>query len=139
MPSSTAGRDQGEPALLDRSQQLVGALEGFDLVDEFVELLYPRLAQLVPVRFLYVVAADRRHERVPAHPDARMDAPHRSDDAVAAKGSGLRQGVVVVRVHQGAVDVEDRCVGHVCSLPKAFLFFTELGDPESARPIRDRR
>jgi hypothetical protein len=34
------------------------------------------LAQVVSVRLLDVVAADLGHERVAAHADAAMDAPH---------------------------------------------------------------
>jgi hypothetical protein len=58
-----------------------------DLHDELVELLHPRLAQVVPVRLLDLPAADLGHEHVPAHPDAAVDAPHRPGDAVAAEGA----------------------------------------------------
>ena len=69
-----AGQDQAEPALLDLGQQLVRAFEGLDLSDELVELLHPRLAQVVPVRLLDLPAGDLGHEHVPAHPDAAVDA-----------------------------------------------------------------
>jgi hypothetical protein len=41
-----------------------------------------------------------------------VDAPHRPVDAVPAEGAEPRQGVLVVGVHESAVDVEDRGVCH---------------------------
>jgi hypothetical protein len=113
-----AGQDQAEPALLDLGQQLVRAFEGLDLSDELVELLHPRLAQVVPVRLLDLPAGDLGHEHVPAHSDAAVDAPHRQGDAVAAEGAEPRQGVLVVGVYESAVDVEDRGVCHGPCLPR---------------------
>ena len=111
------GQHQPEPALLDLGQQLVGALERLDLVNELIELFSPRLAQLVPVSLLNLRAADLGHEQVAAHPDATVDAPHRPGDSIAAKGPEPRQSMLVVGVHKGAVDVEDRSIGHGLSLP----------------------
>jgi hypothetical protein len=75
----------------------------------------PRAAR--PVSLLNVRTADLGHEHVAAHTDRTVDAPHRSDDSIAAKGAEPRQSMLVVGVHEGAVDVEDRGICHGPSLP----------------------
>ena len=112
-----AGQNQAEAAFLDLGQQLVGALEGLDLTDELVELLRPGPAQVVPVLLLDLPTTDRGDELVPTHPDAAVEAPDRADDVEAAQGAEPREGVLVVGVHEGAVDVEDCRVCHGPFLP----------------------
>jgi hypothetical protein len=46
--------------------------------------------------------------------DGPVDLPQRHGDVVAAQGPVLRQGVLVVAVDEGAVDVEDDRVRHGC-------------------------
>jgi hypothetical protein len=58
-------------------------------------------------------------ELVSAHPDVAMHPPHRKMDPVLTKGLIPTQGVLVVRVDERAVDVEDGSGRHGSPLPKS--------------------
>ena len=69
-----------------------------------------------PFSLLDLLAGERGHELVAAHPDVAVDAPDREQDLVLAEGAVPGDRVLVVRVDERAVDVEDgggrhpRCV-----------------------------
>ena len=71
-----------------------------------------RVAELVAVSRLDVVAGNRRDELVAAHPDVTVEPPHREDDLEAPKGAIPRQRVLVVRVDERAVEVQQRRARH---------------------------
>ena len=63
---------------------------------------------------LQLVAADRLDDLVPAHADQPVQPPHRLDHVEGAQGAVPGQRVLVVRVDEGAVDVQagDRGFSH---------------------------
>src|SRR5690606_38553850 len=97
---------------LHLGQELVSTLEGLDLADELLELLLPRLAQVISVSLLDVAPRDRRDKQVTSHADAAVETPDRPGDLVAPQRTEPGQGVLVVGVYQGSVNVEDRGVRH---------------------------
>ena len=60
-------------------------------------------------------AGDRADQLVAAHPDVTVDLPDREDDAVLAKGQIPGHRMVVVRVDERAVDVEQHSGRHLLS------------------------
>jgi hypothetical protein len=67
---------------------------------------------------LGLLTGDVGDELVAAHPDGPVDLPQRHDDVVAAQRPVPGQGVLVVTVDEGAVDVEDDRVKHGYPLPQ---------------------
>ena len=59
-----------------------------------------------------VVARDRSDELVAAHPDVTVEPPHREDDLEAPERAVPGERVLVVRVDERAVDIQQRCAGH---------------------------
>ena len=103
-----AGQHDVEPGLPDRDQQVLGAVEELRLPRDLVVLALPAVPQPVTVLVLDVVAGDRRDQPITTHPDRAVDRRHRHvplEDRV--EGARPRQGMVVVGVQEGAVDVED--------------------------------
>src|SRR4051812_31817975 len=101
-----------EVAALQLAQQIRRTLERRALVSQLLELLRVRLAQIVAGTAFHVVAGDRRHVLVAAHPDVAVEPPHREDDVEAAKSAVPGERVLVVRVDQRAVEVQQRRLGH---------------------------
>ena len=69
-------------------------------------------ADVVAAALLDLLARHRRDELVAAHADVAVDPPDRQHDAVLAERHVPGHRVLVVRVDEGAVDVEDRCGRH---------------------------
>ena len=65
-------------------------------------------ADLVAGLLLDVLAGDRADELVAAHPDVAVDPPYRRHHSVAPERAVPRDRVVIVRVDERPVDVEDR-------------------------------
>src|SRR5205085_2215811 len=106
-----AREDDGEAALLEVGDERASALERRDLVDHLVEELLPAVAHLVAEPLLDVLARDGGDELVAAHPHVTVQAPDREHEVVLPEGAIPRERVVVVRVDERAVDVEDRGAG----------------------------
>ena len=68
--------------LLEVANQLAGALERLDLTDQLAVELGLGVADVVALLVLDLLARERLHEQVPAHPDVPVDAPHRKHDLV---------------------------------------------------------
>ncbi|HZG36896.1 MAG TPA: hypothetical protein VEY87_13750 [Gaiellaceae bacterium] len=94
--------------LLQGPDEPLRARQRRDLVDHLVEELLPPVAQGVAQPLLHVVVGDGRDELVAAHPDVPMQPPDGDYELLFAEGAVPREGVVVVRVGERAVDVEDR-------------------------------
>ena len=96
------------PALLERDEQLAGAGQQRDLVDQRVDLLALPLARLVADPLL-----DARRppsavtQLVAAHADQPVDPPDRERLPQRPERPVPGQRVLVVGVDEGAVDVED--------------------------------
>jgi hypothetical protein len=88
-------------------EQVAGGREGRDLVDQLG--VSPRLAvaDRVAEAAFDVVAGDRRDELVAAHPVVPVDAPERDADPVVGEGPAPCDRMLVVRVDERAVDVDD--------------------------------
>jgi hypothetical protein len=100
------------PALLQLGDQLARPLEDHDLVDQLGEQLALGGADPVAGLLLDLLAGDRADELVAPHPDVAVDPPHRRHHSVAAERAVPRDRVVVVRVDERPVDVEDRSGRH---------------------------
>ena len=59
------------------------------------------------------MTCDLGDELVASHADRPVDAPQRRVEIVSPERAGPGQGVVVVAVDEGSVDVEDDSVDHV--------------------------
>src|SRR6185437_10740934 len=81
--------------------------ERLALVAEQLELLVRGLAQSVAEAFLDLCPRDRRHVLVASHADVAVEPPRRQDDPLAAKGAVPRLGVLIVRVDERAVEIEE--------------------------------
>ena len=102
------GEHERVAAILQLDHQLARALQRAHLLDQLhVEVALER-AHLVTVRALELVARERADQLVPAHPDVTVDAVERQRQADLAEGAEPCEGMLVVRVHQRAVDVQDR-------------------------------
>src|SRR5262249_25527269 len=73
-------------------------------------------ADVVALALLGVLGQQRGDELVAAHADVAVGPPDPDDLAVLAAGTAPRDGVMVVGVDEGSVDVQDRC-GHHSLLP----------------------
>ncbi len=61
---------------------------------------------------------DKRFDQlIAAHSDTAVNAPQRQRYLALAKGAMLGNGVMVVRVDERPVDVEERCFGHAPRYP----------------------
>ncbi len=88
--------------------QRARARERLDLADQLgVEHLLGR-TDLVALPRVEAFTGEGGDELVAAHPDVPVDPPQRQDEAVLAEGPEPCDRVVVVRVDQRAVDVQDR-------------------------------
>jgi hypothetical protein len=105
-----AGQHQREPAPPHILEQLRHPVEGLDLPEHRIELVGPVGAQLVAEPLFDVIADDSGHQLITAHPDRPVQPPDRNGQVAAAERSEPGQRVVVVRVDERAVDVEDRSV-----------------------------
>ena len=101
-----------EPALLQRDEQGAGAGKRLDLRNELVEDRLPAPAQLVTELLLHLVAGDGGDVLVAAHADVPVELPHRDRQVVLTERAVPRERVVVVRVDERSVDVDDRRLGH---------------------------
>ena len=90
----------------------MGALKRLDLAHQLILVDraagVPDLVTLVPVGLLADEGGD---ELVPAHADRPVDPPDRKHDPVLAEGAVPRERMLVVRVDQRAVDVEQSRLG----------------------------
>src|SRR5436305_2100915 len=84
----------------------LGAGERLRLGDQLLVEHVLRRTRLVAVLALEVAAGERRHELVAAHPDVAVNPPHREDDAELPERPVPRERVVVVRVDERAVEIE---------------------------------
>ena len=64
-------------------------------------------ADVVALLLVDLLPEESRHELIAAHADRAMDAPDREHEAVLPEGAKPGQRVLVVRVDQRAVDVEE--------------------------------
>ena len=88
--------------------QRARARERLDLVDQLhVEHLLRR-AHVVAVLAVEALTGEGGDQLIAAHPDVPVDAPQRQDEPVRAERAVPGERVVVVGVHQRAVDVQDR-------------------------------
>ena len=110
------GQHDDVPEVLEIRDQLPCALERLDLLDQGEVQRLLGGADVVSVIALGVSVRPRLHELVAAHADVAVDPPQREHDVVLAEGAVPREGVVVVGVDEGAVDVEYRG-GHAGGFP----------------------
>src|SRR3954454_6155878 len=95
-------------ALLQRHQQLARALERRHLADQLHVGLLLGVADALAVRLVGLLADQGGDQLVAAHPDVAVDQPELHDEAVRAERPVPGDRVVVVRVDERAVDVDDR-------------------------------
>ena len=95
-------------AVLEVRDEVARALEGDDLLDQLDIALLLGVADRVAEALLRVVVGQGGDELVAAHADVPMDAPDREHDLVRPESAVPRDRMVVVRVDERAVDVEDR-------------------------------
>ena len=88
-------------------EKLAGTFERLALVAHPQELLVLGVAQIVAVATLGFVPGHGRDELITAHPDVPVDAPDRHDEPAAAQRAEPGEGVLVVRVDECAVQVEE--------------------------------
>lgn len=113
VPFDRGAREHDDVAArLQVAEQLPRALERCDLVEERVEERRPAFAQRVAEPLLGVRAGHGLDVLVAAHPDAPVEAPERDHDPVLAEGARPAERVVVVRVDECPVDVEDDGARH---------------------------
>src|SRR5215208_6146127 len=101
------GEHDRVPRLAQVGDQLARTLQGLHLVDQRqVERLLgrPDVVALLLVERLGDEGAD---QLVAPHPDVPVDAPDRQHDAMLAERAEPRERVLVVRVDERAVDVQD--------------------------------
>jgi len=67
-----------------------------------------RFAEVVAEVLLYAIARNGFDVLVTAHADVAMEPPHRQDDLVATERAIPRKCVLVVRVDERSVEVEER-------------------------------
>ena len=103
-----AGQHHPVAALLERHDQLPGA--GQQRRSRAISgstSSHPALARLVADALLDVVPAERGHQLVAAHADQPVDPPDRERLPQRPERPVPGQGVLVVGVDEGPVDVED--------------------------------
>src|SRR5436309_490982 len=98
-----AGEERRPAALLQVDDQVPGARERRDLADQPRVLGAARFADRLLVD---VLARQGRDQLVAAHADVAVDAPDREHDSVLPEGAIPGDRVVVVRVDERAVDVQ---------------------------------
>src|SRR4051794_35366136 len=103
-----ARQDRREPPRLQVDDQISCALQRLDLADQLTVELVARVANPVSLLLVRLLADEGGNQLVPAHADVPVDAPERQHDSVAPERPVPRERVVVVRVDQGADDVEQR-------------------------------
>ena len=104
-------------ALLELGEELPRAFKRLDFVDQLGVELSLGGSDVVALPLLDLVASDRAHELVAAHPYVAVKPPDREDDAVATKGPVPGQSVVVVGVDERSVNVENGGRRHRPNLP----------------------
>jgi hypothetical protein len=83
-------------------------MEGLDLVDQLSVLLCFQFSDRVSPSALYLLAGQRGHELIAAHANVTMDSPDGQNHVHCPEGPVPRDRVVIVRVDQGSVNVENR-------------------------------
>src|SRR3954451_1294125 len=102
-------REDDAPALvMSPADQLGGARQRPHLAHQGLVLLLPCAAQRLTALALHLLAQQRRHELVAAHPDEAMDAICRDLEAVRAASALPGEGVQISGVDERAVDVEKK-------------------------------
>ena len=96
-----------EAGLAAGRQQLLGGAEGSDLGDELVVPVPLELAHTDAEPSLDSPSRDSLDQVVAAHADVPMDPPARHLHADLVEGPRPGEGVLVYRIDEGAVDVED--------------------------------
>jgi hypothetical protein len=112
-----AGEHHLVAAVLQVGDQVAGALERLDLLDQRHVERFLGPPDVLALVLLDLVAAERIDEVVAAHADVAVDAPDRQQLAVLAEGAVPGDRVVVVGVDERSVDVEDGGHGHECDVP----------------------
>jgi hypothetical protein len=84
------------------------AVERLDLVDHAVEHLLPGVAQFIAEPGLDLIARYGGDELVTAHPDVPVQAPDREHDVVLPESAVPAQRMLVIRIDERPVDVENR-------------------------------
>ncbi len=104
------GQHHREPAPGELDDEVGGAVQRPYLGDELTERLVVGRAQVVAAVTLDVVAEHGRDQLVAAHADGAVQPPHRDVEVAPVGGPGLGDGVVVGRVDERAVDIEQNGV-----------------------------
>jgi hypothetical protein len=93
--------------LAELLDQRCGAGNGADLWQQLsVEALFS-VPCFVTVAFLYAIAGHRCNELVASHPDVSMNFPARKRYADLPEGTEPGDRVVVIRIDQSPIDIED--------------------------------
>src|SRR3954470_8107590 len=100
--------DHGVPALLEPDDQLARAFERRDLADQRHVGRLLGVADALAVLRVGVLADQGGDQLVAPHPDVPVDLPQLHDEPVRAERPVPSDRVLVVRVDERAVDVEDR-------------------------------
>jgi hypothetical protein len=82
-------------------------VERRNLVDDVVEELFPTIANVVSFFLLDAFARNRFDELIAAHADVTVQTPNREHDVVLPEGPVPAQGVLVIRVDERPVDIEN--------------------------------
>src|SRR6185437_9514483 len=105
------GEHDRAAAAAQGGEEFAGAGQRAHLVDQLGVAARLALADRVAEPLLDVVAGDRRDELVAAHAVVAVDPPKRHVDPVVGERPAPGDRVVVVRVDQRSVDVDDRAEG----------------------------
>jgi hypothetical protein len=84
-----------------------------DLVDHFSKELCLEASDRITMSCLDLVSAEGADQPIASHADVTMDAPDWKGQSLSTKCPKPGDSVVIVRIDQGPVNVEDRRRGHL--------------------------
>ena len=108
------GQHHGEPLAFEAVRHFTRTIEAADLGEDRVEALLPRCAHRIAEVALDPGAGDGGDELVASHADVAVKAPHGNVEVVIAKAARPCDRVVVRRVDERSVDVEEDRSPAVC-------------------------
>ena len=102
-----AGEHDAPARRMEICQEVVGRFQRLDLADELAVLLLLGGTDGVPTLVLHPLAPHGGDELIPAHPHRSVDPPQRQGHPGAPERPVPGEGVVVVRVDEGPVHVDE--------------------------------
>ena len=107
LPLRRAGEHDAAAGGVEVCEEVVGRFQRLDLPDELAVLPLLGGTDGVPTLVLHLLARHGGDEVIPAHPHRSVDPPQRQGHPGAPERPVPGEGVVVVRVDEGAVHVDE--------------------------------